>query len=173
MAGEFRFPPYIHFDDMKWRLIYAPDDPNTVAPNLTDSQQLSMTCDPVTIPGRSTPIYLVIIDILFPSHRNSAGNFIPERRLKAFRTYSHPPYSPQDVRPQECVYYMAEGGGRGSAAQRFFDAITGQAQAQAQLEAQADASWCKDLAIEVKNEPGVVSENQQERGPSDTPVSQS
>lgn len=171
MAGEFRFPLYINFDGTKWRLIYAPDDPNTVAPNLEDFKQTSMTCDPVSVPGRSTPIYIVIIDLLCPSQRNSAGNFIPERRLKAFRTYAQPPYSSQNVRPQECAYYMAEGGALGSPAQRFFDAITGQAYAEAQMQAQADMSWCKDLAVEVRNEPGTTTEASQERGVSDESVS--
>lgn len=167
MAGEFKFPQSITYDNLQWRLIYAPDDPQTVPPNLEGAQVQSFTCDPVTVPGRPTPIFIAILDIVFPPQRDTAGRFIPERRLKAFRTFARQPYSQNEVRPNECAYYIAETSQeRGSAAQRFFNALIGYSVENTGISPAKDDSWCKDLA-ELQNEQRAVPENTEERAVSD------
>lgn len=170
MADKFKFPQTITYDGLPWRLLYAPDDPTTVPPNLEGSQVQSFTCDPVTVPGRPTPLFIAILDIVYPPQRDTSGRFIPERRLKAFRTYGQQPYSPNDVRPNECAFYIAETSAeRGSAAQRFFNALIGySAEAAGQPQAKDD-SWCKDLMAlqEHKNEQRPVSADGEERPVSD------
>lgn len=169
MAGEFKFPQTIQFDDTNWHLVYAPDDPQTVPPNIEGAQIRSFTCNPVSVPGRPTPIFIAIADIVFPPQRDSAGRLIPERRLIAFRTFSRQPYSPNDVKLNECAYYIAEmSAERGTAAQRFFNALIGYSPDAIQQSAKDD-SWCKDLAViqEVRNEPGAISAHTEERAVSD------
>lgn len=170
MADKFKFPQTITYDNLQWRLLYAPDDPQTVPPNLEGSQVQSFTCDPVTVPGRPTPLFIAILDIVYPPQRDTSGRFIPERRLKAFRTYGQQPYSPNDVRPNECAFYIAETSAeRGSAAQRFFNALIGYSMdAPAQVQARDD-SWCKDLMAlqEHNDEQGPVPAHREERAVSD------
>lgn len=150
MAGEFKFPDTLQFDGISWRLLYAPYDPKTVPPNLSEAQIPSFTCNPVAVSGRDTPLYIAIADVIFPAQRDSTGRIVGERRLKGFRIFSQRPYSPNDVKINDCVFYIAETSGvGGSVAQRFFDALIGHAPTDSAGQS-SDASWCKELAVAVQ-----------------------
>lgn len=149
MAG-FKFPQTIVYDGRVWHLQYAPDNPITVRPDMQGSQVVSATCDPVRVPGREQPLYVAILDIVFPARQDIYGNVMSERRLKGFRTYITPPpqLNPQTVPVEDCAFYVAEPSNEQttSAAQRFFDAIMGQAQAEERKAKQADGAWCQELS---------------------------
>lgn len=156
------FPAVIQYDGINWHLIYAPDNQITTMPSLEGSQTLSMTCDPIQVPGRNAPAFIVIVDILFPARRDPSGRLIGERRMKGFRTYDYQPANPSVVNPRDCVYYMAEPSGRGaSAAQRFFDSVIGPQQKLEAQAAQPDSSWCKSL-LGAMNENGGADRSQRE-----------
>lgn len=147
MAGEFQFPDVIQYEGINWHLVYAPNNERTVMPNLNGSQTLSITCDPIQVPGRNKPAYLVIADILYPARRDPSGRLISERRMKGFRTYDYQPANPNVVNPNDCVYYVAESSSRGvSAAQQFFDAVIGGPSPVTEIPTtKIDSSWCKAL----------------------------
>lgn len=169
MAGEFVFPNEIEYEGMHWHLLYSPTDPKTIAPSLDGAQILSVSCDPVTVAGRDQPIYLAMIHILFPAKQDMSGRVVGERRLLGFRTYAYvqPNFNLNNIKPNECVFYMANlQGMAASAAQRFFDAVTGANHPVQEPVDKVDASWCQDLR--GGNEQGNRQNNQQCTEPSDT-----
>lgn len=169
----FKFPSAINYDGKVWHLLYAPDVDSTLPPNLEGATVQSMTCDPVTVPGRKQPIFITLIDILFPARQDSTGKVIGERRLKAFRTYEFPPTDPTQVKYYECAFYLAAPQGAGeSVSQQFFNAIMGSCQEEAKAE-KADTSWCDSLAKLQKQEAVCESgsgENREERASADGSV---
>lgn len=145
--AKFQFPECIEYDNMRWHLVYAPSSENTIVPNLTGFIVKNLECQPVTVAGRQQPIYMTIIDMVYPAHTNEHGEAVAEKRMKGFRTYAQPPMNPNAVQPADCVFYLtvpqAQGG---SVAQRFFDAVIGQSQREQAKQAKIDAAWCEDLA---------------------------
>ena len=104
-----------------------------------------MTCDTVRFPGREAPIWLVMVSILIPSRMDTSGQLIGARRMLGFRTFDRQPPTTYRVQPNELVYYVAEQSD-GSAAQRFFNAVTRRDTALPQGQAKPDTSWCSQLA---------------------------
>lgn len=154
MAG-FKFPQAITYDDRAWRLVYAPDNPETLLPNLTGSRVTSVTCDPVRAvrqDGKEQTLYVTVLNIEFPPRQDAMGNAIGGRILKGFHTSFTPPpitpLNPQTIQPDDCAFYMAEqsSGQSLSAAQRLFDAIMGQSRAEEHRARQADGAWCQELS---------------------------
>lgn len=143
----FKFPSVIQYDGLAWHLIYAPDVENMLPPNLEGAVVQSLTCDPVKVPNRQQPMFLTMLDIVFPARQDPSGKkVVGEKKLKAFRLYDTPPYDPSQVKPIDCSFYLAAPQGAGeSAAQRLLNAVMGACHEDAQKD-EADASWCDALA---------------------------
>lgn len=140
------FPEMIMFEGIPWRLAYDPNCPDTVLPSINEKDVKSVTIDAVQFPGRTTPIYLILVNILIPSAIDSTGKIIGARRLIGFRTRDAQPEPNYKVQPNELVYYVAAQTD-GSVAQQFFNAVTGIGQRPQVTEAeQPDTSWCRQFS---------------------------
>lgn len=147
MANKSVFPATIQFDGAIWHMVYDPNCEATVMPNINDSDVRRTTCDVVRFPGRDVPIWLLMVDIAIPSRRDSSGRIIGARRLLGFRTFDHQPASSYRIQPNELVYYVAEQSDS-SAAQQFFNAITGVSEQGTVAQPKPDTSWCQQFAQE-------------------------
>lgn len=168
--AKFQFPESIEYDNMRWHLIYAPSNDNTIMPNLNGFTVRMLTCQPVQLAGRQNPIYMTVMDMVCPAHRNERGEAVAEKWIKGFRTYSQPPINPNTVQPVDCVLYLTVPQAQGeSATQRFFDAIIGQSQKEQERQARVDAAWCDELATlrECANEQPANQPDAAERAVSD------
>lgn len=147
MANKSVFPPTIKFDGTTWHMVYDPSCEATVMPNVSEQNVQRVTCDPVRFPGRDVPVWLMLMALSIPSQRDSRGQIIGARRLLGFRTFDHQPPSTYRIQPNEMVYYVAEQSD-GSAAQQFFNAVTGVADQVTAVQSKPDTSWCQQFAKE-------------------------
>lgn len=138
------FPASIQYDGAVWHMAYDPSCAATVMPRFDDRDVVGVTCDPVRFPGRANPVWLMLVAVTIPSSRDSRGNIIGARRLIGFRTFDHQPSPAYRVQPNELVYYVAEQS-NGSAAQLFFNAVTNQAEVEAEIATRPDTSWCQQF----------------------------
>lgn len=145
MANKSVFPSSIQFDGTTWHLVYDPSCEATVMPGINEQDVKNVTCDAVRFPGRDVPIWLMLMAIAVPSRRDSNGNIIGARRLLGFRTFDHQPPSTYRIQPNEFVYYIAEQSD-GSAAQQFFNAVTGTTEKASAAAPKPDTSWCQQFA---------------------------
>lgn len=145
MANKSMFPDTITFDGTTWHMVYDPNCEATVMPSINEKDVQRMTCDAVRFPGRELPIWLVMVSILIPSRMDTSGQLIGARRMLGFRTFDRQPPTTYRVQPNELVYYVAEQSD-GSAAQRFFNAVTRVDAISAQGQTKPDTSWCSQLA---------------------------
>lgn len=150
------FPDTINFDGTTWHMVYDPNCEATVMPSIGEKDVQRMTCDMVRFPGREMPIWLVMVSILIPSRMDTSGQLIGARRMLGFRTFDRQPPTTYRVQPNELVYYVAEQSD-GSAAQRFFNAVTRQDMATPQGQPKPDTSWCNQLAA-LEQPDGVSNE---------------
>lgn len=156
MANKSMFPDTINYDGNIWHMVYDPNCEATVMPSINEKDVQRMTCDTVKFPGRDMPIWLVMVSILIPSRMDNSGNLIGARRMLGFRTFDRQPPTTYRVQPNELVYYVAEQSD-GSAAQRFFNAVTRRDAAAAQGQPKPDTSWCNQLAT-LEQPEGVSNE---------------
>lgn len=147
MANMSVFPDTIEFDGSVWHLVYDPNCEATVMPSINEKDVQRITCDTVKFPGREMPIWLVVVNIAIPSQMDSMGKLIGARRMLGFRTFSQQPPTTYRVQPNELVYYVAEQSD-GSAAQRFFNAVTRVNTSQPPAGSKPDTSWCKQFAAD-------------------------
>ena len=168
MAVGAAFPDTIEFEGVKWHLLYCPGCPTMVVPNLSGSQIVGTTCDPVQIPGRDKPLFVSVVQILFPAQQTISGSISGERRLIAFRTYDYAVSDSRMIQPQDCVFYIAEPrtADSGSMAQRLYNALVGEQQKEAAAQEKADSSWCKQFE-EVTKQSKHVQEQDHECEPGD------
>lgn len=145
MANKSLFPDIINFDGTAWHMVYDPNCEATVMPSINEKDVQRMTCDTVRFPGRDLPIWLVMVSILIPSRMDTSGQLIGARRMLGFRTFDRQPPTTYRVQPNELVYYVAEQSD-GSAAQRFFNAVTRQDTVASPGQARPDTSWCNQFA---------------------------
>lgn len=149
MGAKSIFPETINFDGADWRLVYDPNCVDTVLPSINERDVQSITIDAVRFPGRADPVWLTMAVILIPSAMDSMGKIIGARRLLGFRTHDRQPPPGYKVRPNELVYYAAAQSD-GSAAQRFFNAVTGQDRMQPAEAEQPDSSWQKQFVADAE-----------------------
>lgn len=145
MANKSMFPDTIIYDGATWHMVYDPNCEATVMPGINEKDVQRVTCDTVKFPGREMPIWLIMVSILIPSRIDTAGQLIGARRMLGFRTFDRQPPTTYRVQPNELVYYVAEQSD-GSAAQRFFNAVTRREEVQQASQAKPDTSWCNQLA---------------------------
>ena len=155
MANSSVFPDVIQFDGSTWHMVYDQNCAATVMPSINEKDVQRITCDTVKFPGRDTPIWLVVVTIVIPSRMDGVGNLIGARRMLGFRTFERQPPPTYRVQPNELVYYVAEQSD-GSAAQRFFNAITGMSEAKMAQPNKPDTSWCKQFS--ALEEPALPAE---------------
>lgn len=170
MAVGAAFPDSIEFDGVKWHLLYCPGCPTMVVPNLDGAQIVGTTCDPVQIPGREKPLFVSMIQVIFPAQQTVSGSISGERRLIAFRTYDYAMSDFRMIQPQDCVFYIAEPrtAESGSMAQRLYNALVGERQKEQIAQAKADSSWCKQFEEAAKLvKPGTPQEQEHEHKPGD------
>lgn len=146
MANTSVFPDTITFDGATWHMVYDPSCEATVMPSVDGKNVQRITCDAVKFPGRDLPVWLMMLQILVPSSMDGSGKLIGARRMLGFRTFERQPPTTYRVQPNELVYYVAEQSD-GSAAQRFFNAITGQ-RGEPRPADKPDTSWCQTFAPE-------------------------
>lgn len=145
MAINSNFPETIMYDGMQWRLVYDPNCTDTVMPSINERDVQSVTMDTVQFPGRPAPIWLIMVNITIPESSDGFGKKISARRMIGFRTRDQQPLPSYKVRPNELVYYAASQAD-GSAAQRFFNAVTVLAHVPASEPEQPDTSWTQMFA---------------------------
>lgn len=157
MATNSIFPDTIMYDGVQWRLVYNPDCPDTVMPSINERDVQSVTMDTVSYPGRANPIWLIMVSIVIPASVDGFGKSIGARRMIGFRTMDRQPLPSYRVRPNELVYYAASQAD-GSAAQRFFNAVTVLSRVTAEEAEKPDTSWIRQLAGEERQalEPEIV-----------------
>lgn len=157
----YRFPENIGFRSRPHRLLYDPGNPNTVMPDLSGAQIVSLSCEPVT--ASSQRLYMTYIELQIPA-RAARGSRVcrkAHRRLPGvYAAGSRASEStPQELArkvcqqiaertpPQEMAMYIREGDPQaGSPAQELLDAIMGESVAQAP---QANTQWAQQVFAEV------------------------
>ena len=157
----YRFPENIGFRSRPHRLLYDPGNPNTVMPDLSGAQIVSLRCEPVT--ASSQRLYMTYIELQIPA-RAAGGRVFAAKHIVGFRAYTPQEAglsesTPQELArkvcqqiaertpPQEMAMYIREGDPQaGSPAQELLDAIMGESVAQAP---QANTQWAQQVFAEV------------------------
>lgn len=164
MGAESAFPKVLEFDGIIWHLTYDPACESTVQPNLAGSNVSGPFLEQVQMPGTDRPVFLVLLNIIFPARYNVSGQVIPERRMFAMRTYDHKPFIQglQMLNPSEFVFYIAEpsNNGSGSVGQRLIDAIVGASRERMEKKEKVDSSWTK-MFTAAEGEQGHVERTEQ------------
>lgn len=105
--ADFRFPKTFLDRGKTWHLLYSPDDPNTMLPALDGGKVAALVVDPLYLPGREAPIWVLRVDITLPSVAND-GRMVGERHLRGIRTFAQQPIAPDRVPPMEMAFYLRE-----------------------------------------------------------------
>lgn len=134
--GGFRFPERIQGPDGMYRLVYDPENPYTVLPNLADVQSVNVSCSPVQVQTRvgKQQFFMARVEIHL-SGRATPTKVASAQHLRGFRLYTPDQINtlggkPQEVAertpPQEMVIYIEESSSQSSdVSQGFLDAILG------------------------------------------------
>lgn len=146
------FPDAIMYDGVQWRKVYDPSCPDTVMPSINERDVQSVSMDAVNYPGRQTPIWIIMVNIIIPPSTDGFGQPISARRMIGFRTKESQPPPSYRVRPNELVYYAAAQAD-GSAAQRFFNAVTVLSRMPAAESEKPDISWIREFEPESQPAP--------------------
>ena len=67
----------------------------------------ALVVDPLYLPGRDDPIWVVRVDITLPSVA-SDGRMVGERHLRGIRTFAQRPVAPDRTPPLEMAFYLRE-----------------------------------------------------------------
>ena len=70
----YRFPENIGFRSRPHRLLYDPGNPNTVMPDLSGAQIVSLSCEPVT--ASSQRLYMTYIELQIPARAAGGRVFL-------------------------------------------------------------------------------------------------
>lgn len=105
--ADFRFPRSFHDRGKTWHLLYSPDDQTTMLPSLDGGKVAALVVDPLYLPGRDEPIWVVRVDITLPSVA-SDGRMVGERHLRGIRTFAQRPVAPDRTPPLEMAFYLRE-----------------------------------------------------------------
>lgn len=128
------------YDGVTWRLLYDPNDPQTMLPNLSGKCTVEQVRqDTVLINGREQ--FMTVVDLLYPSVNTTAVRR-PAQRVRGFRLSSQR-IDPYTVPPETMVMYVCEVQSSANNAQGFLDAIM-QAQSAPAVRAD-DVAWTAQL----------------------------
>lgn len=113
----YRFPENIGFRSRPHRLLYDPGNPNTVMPDLSGAQIVSLSCEPVT--ASSQRLYMTYIELQIPA-RAAGGRVFAAKHIVGLpgvyaagsRTVGVDPAGacPEGM-PADCGAYSAAGDG--------------------------------------------------------------
>lgn len=110
--ADFRFPKTFSDRGKTWHLMYSPDDQTTMLPALDGGKVAALVVDPLHLPGRPEPLWVLRVDVTLPSIA-SDGRVLGERHLRGIRTFAQRPVAPDTVPPREMAFYLEEPQSRG------------------------------------------------------------
>lgn len=130
----------IFFGGVTWRLLYDPNDPSTMLPDVSSKCQVErVSREEVVLNG--TNYFMNIVDLLYPSISTPTVRR-PAQRVRGFRL-TKTPIDPATTPPETMVMYVSEVQSGGDGAQHFLDAVA-QAQQTTTVNPE-DIAWTAEL----------------------------
>lgn len=141
----FKFPQVIYAQNSSWNLIYDPNSPNTLKPDLQNAKLQNVFGQWVRVSdgaGGSNSYFMCVVDLIFPAV-NTASYRKPAQYVRAFSL------SPQEVDPNiqppdGMAMYTKELEPPVNIAQEFLNAVLDRSMAQQQA-SQPKSDWTQML----------------------------
>lgn len=110
----------IMYNGVRWRLLYDPNDPTTMLPDVSAKCQVErVSREEVMLNG--TRYYMNIVDLLYPSISTPTVRR-PALRVRGFRLTTSP-IDPNTTPPETMIMYGSEVQSGEDGAQQFLDAV--------------------------------------------------
>lgn len=141
----------IVFNGVTWRLLYDPNDPTTMLPDVSSKCQVErVSREEVTLNG--VPYFMNIVDLLYPSVSTPTARR-PAQRVRGFRL-TKTPIDPATTPPETMVMYVSEVQSGSDGAQHFLDAVA-HAQQTTTVNSE-DIEWTKELTAPAPTQAAPV-----------------
>lgn len=141
----FQFPQSIYAQNSVWHLIYDPNSPNTILPDLNTAKLQNVFGQWVNIPddtGKVGRVFMSVVDLIIPAV-NTPSYRKPAQYVRGF-SLSYQEVDPNSQPPQSMAIYTKELEPPTNVAQEFLNAVLEQRVAQQQAE-QPKGDWTQML----------------------------